>query len=98
VERARLKLQYFDVGAADAGGSSLSRRDLVAEWILDMPRREWNPYQLPEPPDAVCDPADPLQPGQSYEFALVHYYGGPHNWSGRLDATSVEIVELKLRS
>lgn len=98
VERVRLKLQYFDDGAGDAGGSSGPRRDLVAEWVLDMPRREWNPYQLPEPPDAVCDPADPLRPGQSYEFTLVHYNGGPHDWSGRLDATAVEVVELKLRS
>jgi hypothetical protein len=97
VERVRLKLSYFEAGDEAAAGPTGPPRDSVAEWILDMPRREWNPYQLPEPPEAVCDPADPLGPGQSYEFALVHYDGGPHDWAGSLEATSVEVVALKLR-
>jgi hypothetical protein len=96
VERARLRLQYFETGGQSTGGQSEPRVELVAEWILDMPRREWNPYGLPAAPDAVCDPADPLQPGQVHEFTLVHYDGGPHGWAGRLDAVSVEVCELKL--
>ena len=59
----------------------------IAEWILDMPRAEWDPHRLPAAPDAVCDPADPLPPGQAHEFTLVHYDGGPHGWAGCLCIT-----------
>ena len=98
VERVRLKLQYFETGDEATGGPAGPQREPVAEWILDMPRREWNPYELPGPPDAACDPADPLPPGQAYEFTLVHYDGGPRGWVGRRAAVSVEVCELKLRS
>jgi hypothetical protein len=96
VERARLRLRYFEAGGQIAGRQTGLRGDLVAEWILDMPQSGWNPYRLPAAPDAVCDPADPLPPGQVHEFTLVHYDGGPHGWAGRLDAVSVEVCEVKL--
>lgn len=96
VDRVRLKLTYWEEGRAGAAGSS----DLyeAAEWIFDMPRKDWNPYQLPDAPDAAITPADPLLSGQSFEFTIVHYDGGPHDWAGCLDATSVEVTELRLRS
>jgi hypothetical protein len=37
-----------------------------------------------------------LPPGQTYEFTIVHHEGGPRDWAQRLDATSVEVLELKL--
>jgi hypothetical protein len=93
VDRVRLKLQYFE-----AHGQEGSPREWVAEWILDMPHEEWNPYQLPAAPEVFCRPAHPLQPGQAHEFTLVHYDGGPHGWAGSLDAVSVEVVEMRLRT
>jgi hypothetical protein len=98
VERARLKLHYFEAGSEPTGGKTGLQRDSVAEWVFDMPRKEWNPYQLPPAPEAACDPADPLPPGQVYEFTLVHYAGGPHGWAGCLEAVSVEVCALKLRA
>jgi len=94
VERARLMLLYFEAGRDETG----KQPSLVANWIFDAPRREWDPYRLPAAPEAVCDPAPPLPPGQSYDFTLVHYGGGPHGWAGCREATSVEVCELKLRS
>jgi hypothetical protein len=96
VERARLKLKYFEALDEHAGSKPPWADSPVTEWILDMPRRDWNPYELPPAPDAACDPADPLPPGQAYEFTLVHHGGGPHDWGGRLEFTSVEVCELKL--
>jgi hypothetical protein len=98
VERVRLKLQYFESAGEAAGGEAGPRRYSVAEWILDMPRRKWNPYRLPAAPNAVRDPVDPLPPGQAHEFTLVHYDGGPHDWAGCIDAVSVEVREVKLRA
>jgi hypothetical protein len=60
--------------------------------MADSPSRS----DEPAPPGAACDPADPLPPGQTYEFTIVHYEGGPRDWARRLDATSVELLELKL--
>jgi hypothetical protein len=96
VERVRLKLKYFEVWDEHAGSKPPWAEDPVAEWILDMPRPDWNPYELPPAPDAACDPADPLPPGQAYEFTLVHHGGGPRDWGGCLESTSVEVCELKL--
>ncbi len=97
VERTRLKLKYFGAGDGVTGGPAGPRWGPEAEWIFDMPRKEWNPYQFPDGPDATCDPADPLLPGHDYEFIIKHYDGGPHDWAGSLDATAVEVCELKLR-
>lgn len=94
VDRVRLKLIYFDDGGAGSGRTWDPEE--VADWILDMPRADWNPYQLPDSPDTAIDPADPLAPGESYEFTLVHYDGGPNEWAGRLDATKIEVVEMRL--
>jgi hypothetical protein len=96
VERARLEIQYFEVGGDSAGGPLSPAPDPVARWILDMPRSDWDPYQLPAAPHAFCDPADPLAPGQAHEFTLTHYDGGPHDWAGRRGALSVEVCELRL--
>ncbi|HSQ79405.1 MAG TPA: hypothetical protein VLN41_02325 [Candidatus Bathyarchaeia archaeon] len=96
VDRVRLKLEYFDAGVP-AGGASGPERRSVTEWILDMPRKDWNPYRLPAAPDAAFEPADPLPPDGSYEFDLVQDNGGPREWAGRLDATSIQVLELKLR-
>jgi hypothetical protein len=98
VDRVRLKVRYFETGDEADAGRSGSGRDQAAEWIFDMPRREWNPYGLPGPPDAVCDPADPLPPGRSHEFALVHYDGGPRGWAARRDATSIEVSAIRLKA
>jgi hypothetical protein len=97
VDRVQLKVRYFEAGDAAAVGGAGSRRAQVAEWILDMPRKDWDPCRLPEPPDAACDPAPPLPPGRSYEFALMHYDGGPQGWAGRREATSVEICAVRLK-
>lgn len=96
VDRVRLKLTYFDDGGAGSGRTWDPAE--VADWILDMPSRDWNPYQLPDSPDASIEPAEPLPPGESYEFTLAHYDGGPNEWAGRLDATKVEVVEVRLAS
>jgi hypothetical protein len=98
VERARLELQYFAASGDATSDQATGRRDAVAAWVLDMPRREWNPYQLPAAPHAVCDPADPLPPGRAHEFTLVHYDGGPHGWAGCVDAVSVRVCAVKLRA
>jgi hypothetical protein len=97
VERTRLKLKYFGAADEGTGGPAGPHQDLGIEWIFDMPQRKWNPYRLPDRLDAACDPADPLPSGQSYEFIVVHYNGGPHGWAGNLDATAVEVCELRLR-
>lgn len=97
VERVRLSLRYFEARGETATGASESRRDRVAEWILDMPRRDWDPYRLPGPPEAAHDPAEPLLPGRSHEFTLIHRGGGPQGWAGRLAATAVEVSALKLK-
>ncbi len=94
VDRVRLRLSYFDDGGAGSGGSWVPVE--VADWILDMPRPDWNPYRLPDPPDAVIEPADPLMPGRSYEFTIVHYDRGPDEWAGGLDATKVEVIGQRL--
>lgn len=96
VVRARLKMTYLDGGGAGTGRTWDPEE--VAEWILDMPREDWSPYRLPDSPDAAIEPADPLPPGGSYEFTLVHYDGGPHDWAGRLEATAVEVLALQLGS
>ena len=54
VERARFGAGVFEAGADPAGGQAHSPRDPVAEWILDMPRADWNPYRLPAAPHAFC--------------------------------------------
>jgi hypothetical protein len=98
VERVRLKLHYFEAEGEETGARTGLQRDPVAAWIFDMPRKEWNPYRLPPAPEAACDPADPLPPGQAYEFMLVHYDRGPHGWAGCPEAVSVEVCALKLRA
>ena len=95
IERVRLRLGYFGTDDEETAPSE-TPRTLVASWILDMPRAGWNPYRLPAPPDAACDPADPLLPGQAHEFTLVHYHGGPHGWAGCLDAVSVDVCDISL--
>jgi len=96
VDKVRLRLRYFEAGDEAAAGPSGPPRDQAAEWILDMPRRDWDPYRLPGPP-GICDPAEPLPPGQTYEFTLVRHDRGPQGWAGRRDATSIEILALKLK-
>ena len=98
VERARLKLRYFDACVETASGQPGAQREPVAEWILDMPREGWNPYLLPAAPAAACEPADPLAPGQAHEFALPHYGGGPHGWMGSTETVSVTVSEVRLGS
>jgi hypothetical protein len=98
VERVRLCLRYFETAGEAAQPKTAPSWGPVAEWIFDMPRRDWNPYGLRHVADAACEPADPLPPGQTYEFTVVHYEGGPRDWARRLDATSVEVLELKLRA
>jgi hypothetical protein len=97
VERARLKVRYFDAGVEAASGQAGAQREPVAEWVLDMPREGWSPYLLPAAPDAACEPADPLAPGQAHDFTLTHYGGGPHGWTGSIDAVSVAVSEVRLR-
>jgi hypothetical protein len=96
VERARLRLRYFEVGGSPAGGPLSESPDPVAEWILDMPRSDWDPYRLPHAPRAFCDPADPLPPGQAHEFTLTHFDGGPRDWLGSRDALAADVCEVKL--
>ena len=96
VDRARLKLVYFEVGAGAKGGAPSPEPDPVAEWILDMPRGDWSPYRLLAAPHAFCTPAGPLLPGEAHEFALTHYDGGPRDWPGTLDALSLEVRGVKL--
>jgi hypothetical protein len=98
VDRVQLKVRYFEAGDEAAIKGAGSRRGQVAEWIFDMPHREWNPYRLAGPPDGACDPAAPLPPGRSYEFVLAHYDGGPRGWAGRLEATSVEVCAVRLQA
>ncbi|OGD21508.1 MAG: hypothetical protein A2Y69_09425 [Candidatus Aminicenantes bacterium RBG_13_59_9] len=99
VERVRLKISYFETARGEAKGGEAGPRPIpVAEWILDMPRREWDPYDLPDSPEAACDPADPLPPGQTYEFTLRHCGGVPCDWAGVREATAIEVTELKLLS
>jgi hypothetical protein len=88
VERARIKLQYFEPRCEESGGDTRRQREVVAEWILDMPRQDWNPYQLPAAPNVSCAPADPMLAGQVHEFTLMHYAGGPNCWAGCRDAVS----------
>jgi hypothetical protein len=84
VDRVRLKVQYFETARGEVKGGEAGPRPIpVAEWILDMPRREWDPYDLPDSPEAACDPADPLPPGQTYEFTLRHCGGVPYDWAYR---------------
>ncbi len=94
VERARLKILYYDDADAQPGRPRVPD----TEWILDMPRQGWDPYRLRLAPGASCDPADPLAPGQDYEFAVTHYGGGPHGWPARTDTTAVEVCEVRTRS
>lgn len=96
VERARLKLRYFEAGGGSAGGPLSLSPDPLAEWILDMPRGDWNPYRLPHAPLAFCEPADPLPPGGAHEFTLTHVGGGPRDWLASRDALAVEVCELRL--
>lgn len=96
VERARLKLRYFEAGASTTGGPLSPSVDPVAEWVFDMPRSGWNPYRLPHAPHAVCEPAEPLPPGGAHEFTLTHVDGGPRDWLASRDTLAVEVCELKL--
>ena len=98
VERARLRLLYFEEAAAASAGREDRRPYPEAEWIFDMPHADWNPHRLPPPPNAWCEPADPLPPGGVHEFTIIHYYGGPRDWARSLEATSVEVLEIKVRA
>jgi hypothetical protein len=97
VDRVRLCLRYFETAGEAFRPKTEAGWGPVAEWIFDMPRRDWNPYGLRHVPHAACDPADSMPPGRTYEFTVVHYEEGPRDWARRLDATSVEVLELKLR-
>jgi hypothetical protein len=96
VEMVRLKLDYFRSGDVAAAGQAGLSRYRAAKWIFDMPRRDWNPYQLSGPEDEAYPRADPLRPGQTYEFSLVHFDGQPHGWAGSREALSVEVCGLKI--
>jgi homoserine O-acetyltransferase len=98
VERVRLRLGYVGTDDEEAVAPSGLPLTLVASWILDMPRAGWNPYRLPAPPNATCEPADPLHPGEAHELTLVHYHGGPHGWAGCPGAVSVEVCGVMTRS
>jgi hypothetical protein len=98
VERVRLKLGCFETAGGMTAGPAGPCGLPDTEWILDMPRKDWNPCQLSRPPDAPYEAADPLMPGQDYEFAIVHYDGGPHDWARCRGAVSVEVCELKLQA
>lgn len=98
VERARLRLLYFDEAGGATQGRQGAPQEPDTEWIFDMPHADWNPYRVRGAPGATYELADPLPSGGVHEFAIVHYNGGPHGWAGRLDATSVEVCGIRLRA
>lgn len=96
VDRVRLKVTYFGSGQSSTPDSLPSRPELVAEWILDMPREDWNPYDPAGRSDGGYEIADPLPPGRAREFTIVHYGRGPQDWAARLEATAVEVTGTRL--
>lgn len=96
VDRVRLKAAYFGAGGGLGEGPAASPPSPVAEWVLDMPRADWNPYRVAEEPDAGYALADPLPPGRGHEFTIVHYGRGPVEWVARLEATAVTVTGMRV--
>lgn len=96
VDRVRLKLSYFGPVESPEAGSSTPRLEPAAEWVLDMPRADWNPYRVAAGPGAGYALADPLPPGRAHEFTIVHFGRGPREWAAGVDATKVEVTGLRV--
>ncbi len=96
IDRVRLKVAYLGAGGGPAEGPAASPPSPVAEWILDMPRADWNPYRVADGPGAGYAVADPLPPGRAQEFTIVHYGRGPVEWAARLEATAVTVEGIRV--
>lgn len=98
VDRVRLKVAYLGAGCGSGPGQGPATTfpSPVAEWVLDMPRPDWNPYRVADEPDAGYALADPLPPGRAHEFTIVHYGRGPVEWPARPEATAVTVEGVRV--